>query len=161
MTRPAGALLGLLVAGAFYLLLIDTASPPELYAGAGATVLAAAIYELAREQGVAESALRVGWLARAWRLPWTVVVSIALVSAEAFAQLLFPRTPGRGSWRAVPFRAGGDNGRDAGRRALAEALGSLAPNTIVIGIDFERDLLLVHQLRRRGGREELDVLELG
>jgi hypothetical protein len=40
-------------------------------------------------------------------------------------------------------------------------LGSLAPNTIVIGIDDERDLMLVHQLRRDGGRDELDVLELG
>ena len=36
-----------------------------------------------------------------------------------------------------------------------------APNTIVIGIDGERDLLLVHQLHRSGGREQLDVLELG
>ena len=61
----------------------------------------------------------------------------------------------------MPFRAGGDGSRDVGRRALAEGLGSLAPNTIVIGVDDERDLLLVHQLHRSGGREELDVLELG
>ncbi|MCW3018653.1 MAG: hypothetical protein JWN10_961, partial [Solirubrobacterales bacterium] len=52
-----------------------------------------------------------------------------------------------------------DSARDAGRRALAESFGSLAPNTIVIGVDPERDLLLVHQLRGGGGR--VDVLELG
>lgn len=61
----------------------------------------------------------------------------------------------------MPFRGGGDGSDDVGRRALAEGLGSLAPNTIVIGIDGENDLLLVHQLHRSGGREQLDVLELG
>jgi hypothetical protein len=76
------------------------------------------------------------------------------------AQVVAPREA-HGSLRAVPFRAGGDDSSDAGRRALAEGLGSLAPNTIVIGVDGERDLLLVHQLHRRGGREQLDVLELG
>jgi hypothetical protein len=85
---------------------------------------------------------------------------IVWVSWQAMAQAVAPREA-RGSLRAVPFRAGGDDSSDAGRRALAEGLGSLAPNTIVIGVDGERDLLLVHQLHRRGGREQLDVLELG
>jgi hypothetical protein len=40
-------------------------------------------------------------------------------------------------------------------------LGSLAPNTVVIGVDPDRDLLLVRQLHRQGGREQLDVLGLG
>jgi hypothetical protein len=85
---------------------------------------------------------------------------IVWVSWQALAQLVAPREV-RGTLRAVPFRAGGEGSSDVGRRALAEGLGSLAPNTIVIGIDGERDLLLVHQLRRSGGREQLDVLELG
>jgi hypothetical protein len=50
---------------------------------------------------------------------------------------------------------------DIGRRGLSEILGSLAPNTIVIGVDTERQLLLVHQLHRTGGSENLDVLRLG
>lgn len=44
---------------------------------------------------------------------------------------------------------------------MAESLGSFAPNTIVLGIDPERGLILVHQLHPQGGRDELDVLELG
>ena len=63
--------------------------------------------------------------------------------------------------RAIPFRHGSEqNARDAARRALAESLGSLAPNTIVIGIDPERDLILAHQLRCRGGVDDVDVLGL-
>jgi len=67
-----------------------------------------------------------------------------------------------GILRAVSFDHGqvGDP-RDAGRRGLSEALGSLTPNTIVIGIDPDRDLVLVHQLRRSGGADGVDVLGLG
>jgi hypothetical protein len=60
----------------------------------------------------------------------------------------------------VPFR-GGEDAHALGRSALTESLGSFTPNTIVIGIDAERDLLLVHQLRHHGERDELDVLRLG
>jgi hypothetical protein len=44
---------------------------------------------------------------------------------------------------------------------MSEAFGSLAPNTVVLGIDTERELLLVHQLRRNGRPEDLDVLRVG
>jgi multisubunit Na+/H+ antiporter MnhE subunit len=85
-------------------------------------------------------------------------VHVGLVSWEAIAQLVVPRGQ-RGGFRAVPFACGAED--DAGRFALTESLGSFTPNTIVIGIDDERHLLLVHQLHRQGGREELDVLRLG
>jgi hypothetical protein len=61
----------------------------------------------------------------------------------------------------VPFACGDDEAREIGRRALAESLGSFAPNTIIIGVDPERELLLGHQLRRRGGSEAIDILGLG
>jgi hypothetical protein len=158
--RGAGALLGLVLGGAFYMLLIDTVSLPELYAGAGAVLLAWAAYESARRQHFAEAAIAPAWLGRSGRVLASVPKQIVLISWDALAQLVSPR-PARGSFRAVSFAAGGDSSRDVGRRALAEGLGSLAPNTIVIGIDRDRDLLLVHQLRRGGGREQIDVLDLG
>lgn len=160
MKHPASALLGVLIGGAFYLLLIDTVSAPELYAGAGATLLAAIAFEVSREVGLAEATISPAWLVRGWRVIASVPRHIVLVSWAALAQLVAPRSV-RGRFRAVPFRAGGDGVRDVGRRALSEALGSLAPNTIVVGVDPDRDLILVHQLHVRGGREELDPLGLG
>jgi hypothetical protein len=154
------ASVGLLIAGGFYMLLIDTSSQPELWAGLGAWILAAIAYEISREQGLVEARIRLTWLLRSWRVAIRVPVHVALVSRDAVAQLLAPRSR-RGRFRAVPFGAGGDEPVDAGRRALAEALGSLTPNTIVIGIDTESKLLLVHQLHPQGGREELDPLGLG
>lgn len=156
----AAAALGLVLGAAFYMVLIDTVDLPELYAAIGAVLLAGAGYEAARRQGIAEARVSARWVARGWRVVVSIPRQIGLVSWQAVAQLVAPRRA-RGTLRAVPFRAGGEGPSDAGRRALAEGLGSLAPNTIVIGIDGEHDLLLVHQLHRSGGREQLDVMGLG
>jgi hypothetical protein len=71
------------------------------------------------------------------------------------------RRPAFGTFRAIRFDGGEDEPHQTGRRALAEAAGSLAPNTFVVGIDGERQLILAHQLRPTGGRETIDPLELG
>ncbi len=160
MSRVASALLGLVIGAAFYLLLIDTTSSPELYAFIGAALLAGVAYEVSREQGFTEAVISPLWFARAWRVLVRLPVHVALVSIDAISQL-FDRKPRRGSFRAVSFAACGEDGADTGRRALAEALGSFAPNTIVVGVDTERKLVLVHQLHRQGGRDELDPLRLG
>jgi hypothetical protein len=44
---------------------------------------------------------------------------------------------------------------------VAETLGSVAPNTIIVGVDAERGLILTHQLRRHGPPEDLDVTRMG
>jgi hypothetical protein len=160
MRSLTGFLVGVVLAAAFYMALIDTVDLPELYAAIGAVLLGGAAYEAARRQGIAEARVSPAWVARGWCVVVSIPSQIAWVSWEAVAQLAAPRRS-RGTLRAVPFRGGGDGADDVGRRALAEGLGSLAPNTIVIGIDGEHDLLLVHQLHRTGGREQLDVLELG
>jgi hypothetical protein len=160
LRRIAFWLGGFALAGSFYLLLIDTTDLPELYAGAGAAAVAAAAFEVSREQGFAEVSLSPLWLRRAWQLLGRVPVDSARVSAAAVAQLVRPRRA-RGRLHAIPFAACDDEPGDAGRRALAEALGSLAPNTIVIGIDTERGLLLAHQLAPGGRPQDIDLLKLG
>jgi hypothetical protein len=152
--------LGLLLGGAFYLLLIDTFLLPEVYAWIGAALLCGVAFALSQEQGFTEARIRPWWLLRGWRVVIRAFPDIGLLCYEALAQLLRPR-PARGEFRAVPFRAGGDRAQDAGRRAMTEWLGSVAPNTIVVGVDAERDLLLVHQLHPQGDSDEVDPLGLG
>ena len=152
---------GCLLAGAFYLLLIDTTDLPELLVGIGVAVLAATGVELAREQQLVGENARLRWLARAYRPVAKVPLDVTIVSLAAVRQIV-RREVTCGEFRAVRFRTGeADDSLETGRRALAEALGSLAPNTIVIGIDRERELILAHQLHRTGGREAIDLLELG
>jgi hypothetical protein len=152
----AGAL-----AGGLYLLLIDTTSLPELIVAIAAAVIAATGFELAREQQTAGGVTaRVRWLATLYRPVIKAPADIAVVSLMAFRQLVRPRAV-NGTFRVMPFRCGPDNDIETGRRALAESLGSFAPNTIIVGVDVERELILGHQLRRGRGAEAIDVLSLG
>jgi hypothetical protein len=159
MRRLALTLAGFAFAGAFYLLLVDTTSLPELYVLLGVALIATIAFEAAREQGFPEARFSLRWLSRAWRAAARVPLDTGLLCREALAQLAHPRHA-RGQFRAVPFKAGTSE-EDRGRHALTEIVGSLAPNTVVIGIDADSDLLLVHQLRRKGDRHDIDVLELG
>ncbi|MGB9183422.1 MAG: Na+/H+ antiporter subunit E, partial [Solirubrobacteraceae bacterium] len=158
--RSAGWATGWLLASLLYLLLIDITDLPELIVGAGAAALAATGFELAREQQVAGLAARLRWLAQLHRPLLRVPVDIVTVSWVAARQLVRPRAV-NGQFRSVPFRCGGDERLEMGRRALAESLGSFAPNTIIVGVDADRELLLGHQLRLSGGDEAIDVMKLG
>jgi Na+/H+ ion antiporter subunit len=153
-------LVGLLIGGGFYLLLIDTNDLPELYVLAGVAPVCGLLFLISREEGFEEAQIRPAWLAGAWRLAVKIPLDIALVCWQALAQLVRPR-PSRGEFRAVRFRAVARTPQDSGRRALTEAVGSVAPNTVVIGVDADRGVLLVHQLSRQGDAKDLDLLRLG
>jgi hypothetical protein len=153
-------ILGVLIGGGFYFLLIDTASLPELYVLAGVAAGCALAFELAREQGFAEASIAPWWLLTAWRVVLKIPLDIVLLCYEALLQLVTPRDV-RGTFRAVRFEATEDTPRDAGRRSLSEWLGSVSPNTIVVGVDAERQLVLVHQLHLQGGADQVDPLGLG
>jgi hypothetical protein len=150
----------LVFAAAFYLLLIDITDLPELLVGAGAAVLAATGLELAREQGLVGESIRPAWLTRAYRPVLRIPRDVVVVSLMALRGLAHRESP-MGSFRAVPFRGTEVEPHETGRRALAEAAGSIAPNTFVVGIDGERGMVLAHQLKPVKGRKSIDPLELG
>jgi multisubunit Na+/H+ antiporter MnhE subunit len=161
LTRAAfGWLTAAVFAAAFYLLLIDTTDLPELIVGGVAAALAATGSELARQQRVVGESLRLRWLGRLYRPLLRVPLDVAQLSAAAVRQLLHPRAR-VGEFRTVKFICSGDERRDDGRAALAIAAGSFAPNTMVVGIDHERNVMLVHQLRASDGADTVDLLELG
>jgi len=147
-------------AAALYLLVIDITDLPELLVGAGAATLAATGAELARQQRIVGETLRPSWLRRAYRPLAKAPSDILTVSLAAFRQAVQRRAT-VGTFRAVPFRCAEEEQVESGRHALAESLGSFAPNTIIVGVDREREMILGHQLKRSGGREGIDVLELG
>ena len=158
--RSAAWASGWLLAALLYLLLIDLTDLPEMIVGAGAAALAATGFELAREQHVAGLTARLGWLRQVHRPLLHAPADVVTVSWVAVRQLVRPRAV-NGQFRSVPFRCGEDETLDVGKRALAESLGSFAPNTIIIGVDADRELLLGHQLRRSGGDDAIDVMKLG
>jgi hypothetical protein len=161
LTRRAIAWgLGWVFSAALYLLLIDITDLPELLVGAGAAVLAATGLELAREQGIVMQAIRWRWLLRLPRPLLRIPRDVAVVSTMALVGLV-RRKPAFGRFRAVPFEGQLDEPLESGRRALAEAVGSIAPNTFVVGIDGERGVMLAHQLKPSKDRKTVDPLQLG
>jgi hypothetical protein len=132
-----------------------------LIVGAGAATIAATGFELAREQQTAGGLTgRLSWLSGIHRPLLKAPSDIAIVSWLAVRQLVKPKRV-NGTFRAVPFRCSPEHDIEVGRRALAESLGSFAPNTIIVGVDVERELILGHQLHRTGGAEAIDILGLG
>jgi hypothetical protein len=148
---------------ALYWLLIDTRQLPELIIGVVAATIAATGAELARSQGIVGERIRARWLLRIHRPLLKMPSDVVSVSRIAVVQLLHVRNrPAHvGAFRAFPFRCADVEQLESGRHALAEAFGSLAPNTIVVGVDHESEMILGHQLEPGGGRAAIDVLELG
>ncbi len=146
--RPLSVVVGLAIAAPFYWLLVDTTSSPELIAGAVAALIAAVAYSAAHLEPTESATAPANWPAVVVRELAKVPSGIVVVCAEVLRQAVAPRKP-RGVLEEEPFFAGRGRPHDLGRRALAEAARSFAPNTIVIGVDPDHDRLLIHRLGPR------------
>jgi hypothetical protein len=135
------AWLGWFVACAvMWLALVDNTHVPELVAGAGVAILGATAALVVRQQRRVVLRPSWRWLAAAWR-PLSAYPRDLWRLARAL--------PGRGGGRfyAVPATSAiADDPQSAARRVLVQASGSFAPNTYAIGTDYDKGLLLVHQL---------------
>jgi len=151
MLRRVGGWVAVWVASlATYLLFVVTTVPEELAAGAVvATVSTFAIAVVHRYEPVPLRPLRgLRWLAGCWRVPFQVVVETGWLAAALWGQAVRGR-PIRGGFRTVPFPSGDPPALANTRHVLATTIGSLAPNTYVVGIEGGR--ALIHQLLPGGG----------
>src|SRR4051794_10578884 len=112
------------VLAAFWLLLVDTVTEPEVYAGAVAAALGASFMAAMRAQRIVAFRPRLRWLRPAPLVLVRAVADVGLLASALFRRLVLRREV-RGEFRAVPFRHGGNGGGGAGRGRLAEALRAL------------------------------------
>jgi multisubunit Na+/H+ antiporter MnhE subunit len=134
---------------------------PELVAGMVAAAAGATLATAVRAQRLISFRPRLRWALRLWRLPSQVVLDTGILIAVLWRRLVM-RQPVSGSFRAIPFRAVAENPEADARRALAATIGSIAPNTYVVDIDEDSELILVHQLvSKPGDSKSIDPLELG
>jgi multisubunit Na+/H+ antiporter MnhE subunit len=132
-----------LLAG-LYLLLDDNVALPELAVGAVAAAVGATGAVLVRRRRQVLLRGRMRWLRAAWRPALALVTDVWPLARVLVERGVLRR--GEGVLVEVPFSATSDGPEDTAKRALTEALGSLGPNTIVVEIDTERDVLVAHQL---------------
>ena len=147
--RHPGALRAWLVwwalLAALWLALVDTVVGPELVVGAVAAAVAATGAVLVRAQRQVLLRPRASWVPGALRAIVAFVPDLVPL-AKALWRRGVRRADDRGRLVEVPYGAVGDDPEQAAHRVLTEALGSFAPNAIVVDVDTERRTLLVHEL---------------
>ena len=127
-----------------WLAFVDTLDPAEVTLGLVAAAVAATAAELVRSQELVRFRLDPRWLRDVHRLPWQVLHDCRLLSVGLWRHCT--GRPLRGTFRVVPFPGEADDARSAARRAVVTALVSVAPNTVVVGIEGGEGEMLVHQL---------------
>ncbi len=129
----------------FWVMLDDSIAADELLAGAGAAALAALLAELVTYQAATRFRLRIKWLLPALGLPGQVARDTVIVYRALWRRLVHGEQP-PSAFLERPARFGDDTPEGVTRRTLLVGGTSLAPNTFVLGIDPERDVMVVHQL---------------
>jgi len=130
----------------FWVALDDSLRSDELLAGAGAAAIAAVGAELVGHQARTRYRIRAAWLLSAARLPGQVAKETVLVFGALGRTLATRKPPPHGAFTEIPVRYGDDTPLGVTRRVLLTGAHSLAPNSFVLGMDEDRDVMIVHQL---------------
>jgi len=133
-----------LLAG-LWLALVDTLVVPELVTGAIAAAIAATGAVVVRSQRLVLLRPRAAWLRCAAGPLAHTVTDLVPLARVLWRRGVRHRDEG-GRLVEVPYAAVGDDADDVAHRVFTEALGSLAPNMLVVDIDRERRVLIVHEL---------------
>jgi len=129
----------------FWVMLDDSISTDELLAGAGAAVLAALLAEVVTYQAATRFRMRIEWLVPALSLPGQVVRDTVIVYRALWRRLAHGQQP-PSAFADLPARYGDDSPEGVTRRVLLVWGTSVAPNTFALGVDSERDVMVVHRL---------------
>jgi multisubunit Na+/H+ antiporter MnhE subunit len=144
--RRAGAwLVWWVLLMSFWVILDDSLEPDELLAGAGAAALGATLAELASHQSDLRFRIRMEWITRLFRLPVQVARDTRVVFAALWRRLAHGEEPHSG-FRAVPVGTRGGSEEERSRRVLLVWERSVAPNSFALGIDDDKDVMVVHHL---------------
>lgn len=149
-SRHPGALRAWLVwwvlLAALWLALVDTVVGPELIVGALAAAVAATGAVLVRAQRQVLLRPRAAWAPGVLRVLARFVPDLVPL-AKALWRRGVRRADEHGRLVELPYGAvAKDDPEQAAHRVLTEALGSFAPNSIVVDVDTDRRTLLVHEL---------------
>ncbi|MFL5822853.1 MAG: hypothetical protein ACJ764_05355 [Solirubrobacteraceae bacterium] len=143
---------------ALWMLLVDGKDVPNLVTGAVCALIAAGLSTLLQTLGAPRARPRLSMFRYIYRPLLLLVTDTGRVIAALVRRLVL-RRPISGEFRAVRYRAAGDDPESLARRVMTEWGSSLAANRYAIGVDQSRNVLIVHELVPARG--PLDPLELG
>jgi hypothetical protein len=132
---------------ALWILFVGGTRRNEMIVGVGVLFFTAAFLYRVWQIETLNLSLSLEDIAQAWRIPWYILSGIYEIVVILTKDLLgIKRTDS--FYRASGFKTSKSDPRLVGRRILATFYTTMAPNFIVIGIDFRRSRMLFHQLER-------------
>lgn len=150
-----------LICAGLWMWLEDTLVLANLVDGAVAAAVGATGTTLVYAERLVAFDARARWALGLWRPVVQFGFDMRLLSAVLVRALRGGRRA-PGALAAVRFEPTGGPGEVSARCALAAAVGSFAPNTIVLDVEADKEVMLVHQLVPRPGvRTSVDPLGLG
>jgi multisubunit Na+/H+ antiporter MnhE subunit len=141
--------------GGVWMLLVDTVSTAEVLCAAVGALIGVAVTRLVFDSGTASMRPAGSLLVALVRQLGRVPADLWLLAVALSRALVGRRRPGGFHELALELPV---DAQDNGRRAAIELVGSLAPNTIVLGVDERR--VIVHQLLARHG-ERKSIVQVG
>ena len=136
-----------------WVLLDYSLATAELAVGAGVAAVSALVTELVMGQAAVDFRIRLAWLRKAFALPGRVARDTVIVFGALWRLLAYGQQPPSG-FTALPTAWGEESARGLTRRVLLVGGTSVAPNTLVLGIDREREVMIVHHLVRPPGQRQ-------
>jgi hypothetical protein len=149
--RAAGWLAWWIPLMSLWVALDDSLATDQLLVGAAAAAIAAVLAETACHQAAFRAGPPgwLGWLLPALRLPGQVAVDTVTVYHALWRKLAHGEDP-RSGFAEERVRMGRNELEGTLSRTLVIGGRSLAPNTFVLGIDTERQVMVLHRLVGQG-----------
>jgi multisubunit Na+/H+ antiporter MnhE subunit len=124
----------------------------ELEIGIAAALLATIGNWVVTEEGLAAFRPRARWVLLGLWEPWYVVKGMVVVFRELWRTFTGVQPEGR--FKAVAYQYGGADPMSTAKRALFAVYVTVSPDTIVVGLDRDQQIALLHQV----GPEEISEL---
>ena len=130
----------------FWLLYVYQFNLKEVLAGVCASGLAFVPLWLSRRAEKITFQPELHWVLQTWRLPGEIVRGCGVLLRQMGRTIL--RKKSESTFQVARFIGTTDQRRQLAQRALAITLATVPPNSLVVGIDTEADLILFHQVKK-------------
>lgn len=144
----AGVLiLSVIVMAAEWILLVAGLKRDEMIVGSLCVIASALFLQLVYRSEDQQLDIRLNDLIQCWRLPWYILNEGWVITRILVKDLAGIKRAGS-FYRVCGFKTSKSNPLLVARRVLTTMYTTMAPNSIIIGIDYEQSRMLFHQLER-------------
>jgi hypothetical protein len=146
-TSPTVILIIFLLMSCEWILFVAGVKPHEMLVGTLSVAVATAFMCAVLRSGSLQTHFTLRDVATVWRVPWYILTNTTTL-CEVLVKDLFGISSAGSYYCVSTFETSKTDPVLIARSVLATAYTTVSPNSIVIGIDYEQNRMLLHQLKR-------------